>query len=381
MAGRALAAMAAMAMASAGEEFPGRYVIKNVRTSRRLVSSSWGFFADARGPITEEHLWRLQAEGNNSHSIVNAATGGRVLAQSDMDMDQGFFAVAAGPTYQDQKWQLQLQSDGSYIIANAKNGRRLWTGPESLPVSFGAAAGATTAFEPEGARWWLIDQDRDRAALLALQLRSEAQSRRSLAARLEEQEARVNQLAELSRPLCDACDEPWDWQRSLLLAVLLLAAFNWHLRRQLRRAQVPAKDAPDSSSPGLGTDFGHQVVDTLTQEKHLRLIKVQCPGVEHGDVEVELLFNGCHVRIERRASCGVPAASWMRRFEFSPQDGLFEFREDQMRLEQGFLHLIFQHRSFQARRIRFPQHYALSATDTDLWWEYPEAKPAQDPSQ
>ena len=60
----------------------------------------------------------------------------------------------------------------------------------------------------------------------------------------------------------------------------------------------------------------------------VRLIKIQCPGVKHADVEIELVFNGCEVIIRRQASRGVIGSTWTRRFQFKPSDGLFEFRED-----------------------------------------------------
>merc|ERR1711957_188682 len=68
---------------------------------------------------------------------------------------------------------------------------------------------------------------------------------------------------------------------------------------------------------------------------------------------------------------GVAATTWKKRFQFEPADGLFEFREDQMVLERGFLQLTFRGYSFQSRAIRFPQHYSLEDTDCDLCWEYP----------
>merc|ERR1712048_1233547 len=66
-------------------------------------------------------------------------------------------------------------------------------------------------------------------------------------------------------------------------------------------------------------------------------------------------------------------------FQFRQSEGLFEFREDQMQLDHGFLQLIF--RSYdcqQGRVVRFPTlHFSLTATDTDPHWEYlgEEAEP------
>merc|ERR1712124_215850 len=76
------------------------------------------------------------------------------------------------------------------------------------------------------------------------------------------------------------------------------------------------------------------------------------------------------VTIHRKASTGVDAMVWKRRIQFDPKDGLFEFKEDQMQLENGFLQLVFRAYSFQSRAVRFPQHYSLASTDVDACWEY-----------
>lgn len=120
----------------------------------------------------------------------------------------------------------------------------------------------------------------------------------------------------------------------------------------------------------LGFDFGWQIFDTELGRESVRLIKIQCPGVEHADVQVGLLFNGCEITVRRRASRGVEATTWSRQFQFRISDGLFEFREDQMKLEKGFLQLVFRAYSFQSRVIRFPQHFSLVDTDADHNWEY-----------
>ncbi|CAE7508143.1 unnamed protein product [Symbiodinium pilosum] len=138
-----------------------------------------------------------------------------------------------------------------------------------------------------------------------------------------------------------------------------------------RKEDTPA--VPEGPEPGLGQDFGYHLLDTEVNGATVRMVKIQCPGVEHEDVSVDLLFNGCQVRLSRRAACGVAAAAWAKRFEFPTHEGIFEFWEDQMRLEHGFLHLIFRMRPFHSRRVRFPRHYTLTATDTDDWWDYPGA--------
>jgi len=137
------------------------------------------------------------------------------------------------------------------------------------------------------------------------------------------------------------------------------------LEQDLDRLEAPAYPAGD-----LGHDFAFQVFNTdLVDSQTMRLIKVQVPGVEHEDIEVQLIFNGCEVTIARKASRGVEAITWRRRFYFKPSEGLFEFKEDQMQLEQGFLHLVFTAYNFQSRVIRFPRHFTMNAVDNDGNWE------------
>lgn len=124
------------------------------------------------------------------------------------------------------------------------------------------------------------------------------------------------------------------------------------------------------SDGGLGSDFGFCVFNTENNQEAVRLIKVQCPGVKHADVEIELIFNGCEVTIRRQASQGVSGAVWKRRFQFKPSDGLFEFREEMMALEDGFLKLVFRAGAFQSRMVLFPRHFCLSESDTDACWDY-----------
>lgn len=124
------------------------------------------------------------------------------------------------------------------------------------------------------------------------------------------------------------------------------------------------------SDSGLGSDFGFCVFNTEINQEAVRLIKVQCPGVKHSDVEIELIFNGCEVIIHRQASRGVASATWKRRFQFKPSDGLFEFREEQMLLEDGFLQLIFRACGFQNRRVLFPRHFSLTESDADTCWDF-----------
>lgn len=113
----------------------------------------------------------------------------------------------------------------------------------------------------------------------------------------------------------------------------------------------------------LGFDFAHQIFRADSDQSQTCLIKIHCPGVKHEDVEIQLLVNGVDVTIHRKSSCGVEEMLWKKQFTFKPSEGLCEFKEDQMRLECGFLHLYFRQYPFQRRVIRFPQHFTLGAPD------------------
>ncbi|CAE7483845.1 unnamed protein product [Symbiodinium natans] len=394
-------ALVVLTMAAAAPDYPGKYVIKNAANGRRLGNSGLGFFATAYGPITEEHMWRIHAEGNNSFSLSNVASGSRILAQTGFDGAQGFFTVADGPVYQDQKWHLMMQSDGAFVIANAKSGRKIWAADEGRSGSFGASALAS-----EGQSWWLIRQDIDESRWLRAELAAERQSTAMLVAKVEERDAKLENFQQRTEAGCPLGAAPWrppdlghlgawDWSSAdrtlslyLLTGLLLLGLLNIHLNLQLQkergagRREEVASDAVSptpafcDAGPGLGHDFGYHILDTDVNGTAFRFIKIQCPGVEHEDVSVDLLFNGCQVRLSRRAACGVAAAAWAKRFEFPHEEGIFEFREDQMCLEHGFLHLAFRTHPFQSRRVRFPRHFTLTATDTDDWWDYPGKRQA-----
>jgi len=142
-----------------------------------------------------------------------------------------------------------------------------------------------------------------------------------------------------------------------------------------------AEPLPMESLKGeLTCDFAHHIFQLEgPRGEALRIVKIRCPGVERNDVEVRLVFNGCDINIRRRSSSGVPAATWNKRFQFHQSEGLFEFKEDQMQLDHGFLQLTFSSRvSQQGRVVRFPApHFSLAATDTDPHWDYlgEEAEP------
>eukprot|EP00930_Biecheleria_cincta_P003529 TRINITY_DN104468_c0_g1_i1.p1 TRINITY_DN104468_c0_g1~~TRINITY_DN104468_c0_g1_i1.p1 ORF type:complete len:466 (-),score=69.84 TRINITY_DN104468_c0_g1_i1:52-1392(-) len=397
---------AAAQLLGAPKMFDGRYTIRNVVTGRSIVSSSDGFQADsAGGPLTEEHMWKLLPQENGSHIIVNSANGGRILAQAASDWNRGFFAVAQGPIYQDQKWQLVPQEDGSFAIRNMKSGRRMSTLSDAdRPQGFGAVL-PDMPFNRSQA-WWLINQDWDEGARLRLELRASRLDLETLARELDASRAETRSLTlHLDRQFATSADSVAPEfahllcsQRLVLVALGILIALvgivagttchrtAWKSECEQARVKMEELEAKldeqgsrgdsdaqqVSEETGFGFDFGFRVLDAKVANGTSRLVKIQCPGVEHRDVEIELLFNGCQVTIHRRASCGLEATTWKKQFEFPPREGLFEFKEDQMRLEHGFLHLVFRAYAFQSRVVRFPSHFALEATDSDLWWDYPD---------
>lgn len=134
---------------------------------------------------------------------------------------------------------------------------------------------------------------------------------------------------------------------------------------------------PEAMSDDLDSDFSFHVFDAMLGKEALRSIKIKCPGVSHNDVLVDVMFNGCVVSIERKPSHGVGATAWMKKFQFKASDGLFDFKDDQVTLEGGFLTLVF--RAFRGRAFRFPRHFDMSSADVEDAWLYSEASPAIEP--
>lgn len=146
------------------------------------------------------------------------------------------------------------------------------------------------------------------------------------------------------------------------------------LLEKIRHASIiDAEQSSDTVRTGdrdcsdvLDTDFSFCVFDERVGQETLRYVKIKCPGVEHNDIVVDVIGNGCVVTIDRKPSQGVDAAEWVRNFTFSISDGLFNLRDDQVRLDGGFLTLAF--RAVRSRIFRFPRHFDMSATDDgDAW--------------
>jgi len=162
---------------------------------------------------------------------------------------------------------------------------------------------------------------------------------------------------------------------SVTIAILAVAVSMWSMRKDCHPQEALDEDCVEQTGSvvgELGHDFGFQVIHRVVDRETERLIKIQCPGVAHADVEVNLIFNGCNVSIRRRACCGTREMRWQKRFRFKTSDGLFEFKEDQMQLEHGYLILVFRAYAFRSRLIRFPHHFSLAESDVDQSWEYPD---------
>mmetsp|Transcript_50097 Transcript_50097/g.79313 ORF Transcript_50097/g.79313 Transcript_50097/m.79313 type:complete len:587 (-) Transcript_50097:112-1872(-) len=168
--------------------------------------------------------------------------------------------------------------------------------------------------------------------------------------------------------------------------VAVLSCFGrcyWHVAANMRHKTQRICDLEDElrtelggmlsvgdGDGGLTQEFGFSISDSEMNQETVRIINIQCPGVKHADVDVELVFNGCTVTICRQASRRLPSSMWTRTFQFKPSDGLFEFREEQMLLEDGILQLVFRANAFQSRRVLFARHFNLTETDADACWDF-----------
>jgi len=83
----------------------------------------------------------------------------------------------------------------------------------------------------------------------------------------------------------------------------------------------------NQSPTTLGTDFSYHISDERGDQGIKRSIKIQCPGVDYSDVEIDVIRNACVVKINRNAGQGVEAISWQKKFQFRPSEGLFEFKD------------------------------------------------------
>merc|ERR1711865_795026 len=137
-----------------------------------------------------------------------------------------------------------------------------------------------------------------------------------------------------------------------------------------RISQLPNVDEEVNADPvravsdNFESDFSYHVFDDFMGRDTVRSIKIKRPGVHHNDVVVDVMFNGCIVTVNRKASQGVDACEWRKKFQFKASDGLFDLKDHQVTLDGGFLTLVFQ--ALRNRVFCFPEHFDMSADDAWL---------------
>jgi len=122
----------------------------------------------------------------------------------------------------------------------------------------------------------------------------------------------------------------------------------------------------DFASTNLDTDFSFLTSDEKTEQGVVRLIKIKCPGIQRSDVVVNVMFNGCIVKIKRQSSHGTDGFEWVKKFQFKASDGLFDLKDHKVTLGGGFLTLIFE--PLPIRVFRFPDTFDMSIADNDNAW-------------
>jgi len=380
-----LAWLAGSALATAGKEsghLDGAYVIVNRASGRRIISGPTGFSASMGGPerpIYFEHRWQFVPQANDTYTIVNLANGMRIFAQSGKDHTDGFLTTDQGPIYQDQTWRPLPQNDGSHVLANAKSGRIISASVGLEGADGFAALQALSESFSEDQAWWLIDPDggetetalkQCQAQLVEEQLKSHqlAQETSTCRAAAEHEIRLASQLSDAAAKEVLQVDLDalrGETQMAWAVAVILIFALAWSYF-WTRGSKV----VEDENK--LCANIRHEVFPSESEEGlPVRIVQILCPGVEHSGIQVDLISDGCDVMIQRKASLGLDAMQWKRRFRFEAEEGQgsFEFREDRMELDHGLLKLVFQANSYRRRTVRFPQHYSLAASDGDLLWE------------
>ncbi|CAE8618135.1 unnamed protein product [Polarella glacialis] len=369
----------------------GTFLIENHANGMRIFAQSGkdhadGFLTTDQGPVYQDQKWRVLLQRDGSYSFVNSRSDRRIAARPGLEGAAGFVAVLGDqPVAADASWAL-LDPDTDEL------------GPllRELQLAEGWALEATTCLRLQKEL-----QSRYYSELAAQkaevdQLHAELNEERGLGRQLTQQagawegkrsilvselsvessrsvllQAKLGSCTEEKVHLAGEAASLFAYLAlSVIMVGLFFAAFcrQWcHSRALLRSSRRALAEATIEQS--LGSDFAHCIFPRNEPDGLVsRVVKIQCPGVEHSDVEVKLICNGCDVSICRRASLGVEAMTWTKRFCF---DGSCEFCEDQMLLEHGFLNLVFREQAFRARTVRFPKHYSLAASDDDLCWEEP----------
>jgi hypothetical protein len=96
-------------------------------------------------------------------------------------------------------------------------------------------------------------------------------------------------------------------------------------------------------------------------------------------VEGVLVHNGITVKISKPAAGGIAALNSTQKFHFPWEEGLFDFKADEARLENGRLSFKFTASSpvAQKRVFKFPPHFNMDAPAAVTDWAYANDDDAQ----
>eukprot|EP00439_Symbiodinium_sp_Y106_P049854 s714_g6.t1 len=326
-------------------EFGGVYTIVNQASGRRLIADERGFYTTPEVSVSSTSMWHVLEDANATHVLQNVVTGARVYAQQGADGERGFYILDGDtPVFRDQRWQIDCRA--------RLGGCTILDGPGGL------SATAVSMDAPAGAVWWFMRQDADE---LGQHLAGTCELVREL-------EAKSKQIFTLQSQLDEASDRPHAAEsraRETLmrpdLGILALCIV------MVTLLLVTVAAMRSWNNP----EFHHQTVHVQVNGVPGRLVRVCCPGVHHQDIEVKLLPNGCHIALSRPAMRGLKEARWEKTLQFDFREGFFEFVEDQMQLELGYLTLLFRETHYQDRTIRFAQHFSMDAFDHELLWDSP----------
>lgn len=246
---------------------------------------------------------------------------------------------------------------------------------ESLQVSSGLAQQLSSALTKEAS------ESKDEVAYLRQQLEAKSQAERfkvELQAALGKSEdiAQSLQAAASARRAAFLDSEGLGASLFLVLATSV-CWFAWTSRLKGDMGDVQVSTAASRLEAESGStstiaceadEFPSSVLEEKLNEETARFLQIRCPGVNHRDVAIDIITNGCIVTIHRQASRGVQPTTWSKQFQFPLSEGLFEFKEEQALLENGLLQLVFVSYIPINRTFRFPEHFSLAAADAEEAW-------------
>lgn len=175
------------------------------------------------------------------------------------------------------------------------------------------------------------------------------------------------QLAQLEQQAQQARDE-FSWLvSSEFMYVVIMACGGWLLQK-LIRDRLPLFLM---NVEGWMSTLKFTVTEKSSDQETVRFIDIRCPGVLHEHIQGDIFFNGITVHINKPADNKLPAFSWTRKFQFPCKEGLFDFKADEAKLENGILSLVLRAAvSVQTRVFKFPPHFNLATTDAGQDWDF-----------